>query len=446
DDSTTYLAIDYSLGLKSEFKDGGPIFYLKLERNGPYDYGSPLFVHNTLMTTGGAIERYRNDELLPELEEFWLDTPLFRQLRLKLGLYTYEVGNGFSLNGAFENYGVTLFRESENLRWRLYYCRPDASHKNRLGPRIKQDIEQGVAYEHNAANFFATDVAFNLGKSSFQPYVGVLTDYTSAGKRLNSFTASVKRDILGTFGLAWSLNQDSLSLNAELARNFGKAESDSPGYKDIYHTGYLFYAGADYCMGNLTPSFQFLLTSGNKVNTNMAEDDTLTSSKNRAFSCSSPLNNNLGDSISNSNVDMLPIVAMGGGYGLNYGIPRPGTFCAADFDNLIMPSIGFDFNVTDKLAIGFYGYYLSVFEKGVGMLGGKARYLSRELGYETDLFIDYQLNQNTLVSFLAGCFFPGRYYKELRDDTDGSLFSPFVRGDGKADTAYQFEIALELKF
>ncbi|MCX5702785.1 MAG: hypothetical protein NTW64_07480 [Candidatus Omnitrophica bacterium] len=137
---------------------------------------------------------------------------------------------------------------------------------------------------------------------------------------------------------------------------------------------------------------------------------------------------------------------MGGGYGLNYGIPRPGTFYAADFDNLILASIGFDFNATKKLTIGFYGYYLSAFERGVGIQGGQARYLSRELGQEVDLFIDYQLSQNTLISVLGGCFFPGKYYKELREDAGGSLFSPFVRGDGDADCAYQFELAVEFKF
>jgi hypothetical protein len=446
EDSTTYLAIDYSLGFKSEFKDGGPIFYFKLERNGPYDYGAPLFVHNTLMTSGGTIGKYNNDKLLPQLEEFWLDMPLFSPFRFKIGLYAYEVGNGFSLNGAYENYGFTVSRESGDSSWRLYYCRPDLSNKNRLGPRIRQEEEQGIAYEHNAANFFATDVKFNLGKNSLQPYLGVLIDYTSPGKRDNFFSIPIKKDILGTFGLAWSLNQGKLSFNAELAHNFGKAESSDPEYKDVYHTGYLFYAGMDYSIGKFTPSFQFLLSSGNKVNTEMAEDETLTSTKNRAFSCFSPLNNNLGDSISNSNVDMLPIVAMGGGYGLNYGIPRPGTFYAADFENLILLSIGFDFSATEKLTIGFYGYYLSAFERGVGMLGGEARYLSRELGQEVDLFIDYQLSQNTLISVLGGCFFPGKYYKELREDTDGSLFSPFVRGDGDADCAYQFELAVEFKF
>jgi len=34
-DSTTYLGIDYSLGFNLDFKQEGPRFYLKLERNGP---------------------------------------------------------------------------------------------------------------------------------------------------------------------------------------------------------------------------------------------------------------------------------------------------------------------------------------------------------------------------------------------------------------------------
>jgi hypothetical protein len=448
DDSTTYLAIDYSLGFKSEFKGGGPVFYLKLERNGPYDYGAPLFVHNTLITSGGTIGKYRDQELLPELEEFWLEVPLFNPFRLKAGLYAYEVGNGFSLNGAYENYGLTISRESEDFCWRFYYCRPDYNHKNPLGPRIRQEEGQGIDYEPNAANFFATDAKFNLGKNFLQPYLGVVVDYTSSGKRDNSFSVPVDKEVLGTFGFAWGLKQGNLSLSAELARNFGKAETSQPGYKDVYHAGYLFYAGADYSMGKITPSFQFLLGSGNKVTTQMAQDNdqTLTSAKNRAFSCSSPLNNNLADSIADSNVDMLPIVAMGGGYGLNYGVPRPGTFATADFDNLILPSIGFDFKATEKLSIGLYGYYLRALEKGAGVFNSVAKYLSRDLGYELDLFIDHQLNQNVLISFLAGYFLPGRYYKEARSDTTGRLFSPFVRGDGNADCAYQVEIAVEFKY
>lgn len=446
DDTTTYLGIDYSLGFKSEFKNDGPRFYLKLERNGPFDCDAPLFVHNTLMTSGGVIEKYRNDELLPQLEEFWLDTPLFNLFRFKLGLYTYEVGNGFSLNGSYENYGFSLYHELEDFSWRIYYCRPDLSYKNHLGPRIRQEQEQGTQYNHNAANFFAADVKFNKGDNYLQPYIGVLADYTSAGKRDNVFTASIKRDILGTIGLACDLKQNNLSLTTEMAHNFGKAESENPEYKDVYHTGYLVYTKIDYRITKFIPQFQFLLCSGNKVTPEMAGDQTLTSGKNRAFSYYSPLNKNLEDSISASHSDIRPIVAMGSGYGLNYGVPRPKTFAASDFDNILITSSGFDFELTKKLCIGLYGYYLRSFEKGVGTLNEEGKYLPRELGYETDLFIDYQLNKNILISILGGYFFPGKYYKEERDDTDGSLFSPFVRGDGNANSAYQIELAMEFKF
>jgi hypothetical protein len=450
DDTTTYLGIDYNLGFRCASKDNGPEFYLKLERNGPGDYDAPLFVHNTLMNTGGVIEKYRNDELLPQVEEFWLSLPLKQNFRYKLGLYAYEVGNGFSLNGSFENYGLTVSYELENFNWRLYYCRPEIVYKNHLGPRIRQEEEQGYDYNHNASNFFATDVKFNIGKNTLWPYVGVLADYTSPEKRDNVFTAPIERDILGTFGLAWNLKQDKLSLALEAARNFGKAESsdsDSDSeYKDIYHTGYLVYTELKYSLGKLTPSLQLLLCSGNKVSLDAAGDDTLASGKNRAFSSYSPLNNNLGDTISACNSEARPIVLMGSGCGLNYGIPRPGTLASSDFDNLLMPSLGLDLEMTDKLSLSFDGYYIRSFERGVGTFGEEVKYLPKDLGYETDLLIDYRLNKHTLISFLGGYFFPAGFYKEERDDTSGSLLSPFVRGDGKVDSAYQVELSLELQF
>ena len=39
-----------------------------------------------------------------------------------------------------------------------------------------------------------------------------------------------------------------------------------------------------------------------------------------------------------------------------------------------------------------------------------------------------------------------RLYKEIRDDVDGSLFTPFIRGDGQADPAYQIEFSCEVAF
>ncbi len=448
DDHSAYLGIDYSLGFNLNLKDADQRFYLKVERNGPSDYDAPVFVHNTLMNTGGVIEEYRNDELLPQLEEFWWNTPLYGNFRFKIGLYTYEVGNGFSLNGAYENFGFTISKESENVIWRLYYCRPDLVYKNHLGPRIRQDEKQGFDYNHNAANFFATDAKFNIGKNYLQPYVGVLADYTSPGKRSNFFTAPIKRDILGTMGFALDLKRDNLSIAIEAARNFGKGQSSNPEFKDVYHTGYMFYTDIDYSLGKITPSLQFLLCSGNKVSLDDAKDQntTLTSGKNRAFSYGSPLNDNLSDSISATHADIRPVVAMGSGYGLNYGVPRPRTFAISDFDNIIITSPNLNLEVAKNLSIGLYGYYLRSFERGVGTLNGEAKRLSYELGYEADLSVDYELNKNILISFLGGYFIPGKYYKELRDDTADSLFTPFVRGDGHANAAYQIELSVEFNF
>ncbi len=448
DDTTTYFGLDYSLGLKTEFKDSDTSFFVKLERNGPYDYNAPLFVHNTLMTSGGVIEKYRNDELLPELEEFWVERSLIRPWRFKAGLYTYETGYGFALNGGYENYGFTLLRESSPCDLRIYYCRPDVSHKNHLGPRIRQDEEQGISYNHGAANFFAADAKLKSGDNFLWPYAGVLSDYTSPDKRDNSFSAPIKRDILGTAGLACSLKGGNLTWSLELAHNFGRAQSADPEYKDIAHTGYLGYTGLDYEAGKFTHYLKFLLASGNKLKPQMALDaeDKLTSGKNRAFSYYSPLNMNLFDSISSSNADMLPIVAMGGGWGLNYGIPRPGSFGAADFDNLIMPCLGTDLALSKKTVIGFYAYYLRSFARGVGTLNGEGKYLSADLGYEADLFIDYKLSSFATLGFLGGYFSPGRYYKEERDDTAGSLCSPYLRGDTQVNSAYQLELSLTLEF
>ena len=270
DDQTTYLGIDYSLAFSADFKDSGNKFFLKLERNGPYDYSAPLFIHNTLINSGGRVEKYRNAELLPQVEEFWLDNKLWGNFGLKTGMYIYEVGNGFSLNGGYENYGVTLYRQAQNIFWRLYYCRPDLVYKNHLGPHIQQEEDHGQKYEPNAANFFATDLKITAGKQTFWPYVGMLADYTSSGKRDNLFAASIKRDLLGTFGTAWEYAVDDFTLKLEAARNFGYAQSQDSEYKDIQHTGYMFYSGLDYVLGKFVPELQFLFCSGNKATLDMA--------------------------------------------------------------------------------------------------------------------------------------------------------------------------------
>lgn len=453
DDSTTYLGIDYSLGFELKSKDKGERFYLKLERNGPYDYDAPLFIHNKLTVSGPTrIKAYRDDELLPQAEEFWFELPIMElPLRFKAGLFPYEVGKGFAQGtGTYENYGFSLAHPAENFSWRFYYFRPDLVYKTRLGPKIKQEKEEGIIYKPNAANYFAFDAVFLLDNNKFQPFIGLLLDHTSEGKRTNKFAVPVHKETLGILGLDYDVNVRGLSLGFEIARNFGKAESESADFKDVQHKGYILYASGSYNIGRFSPHCQFLFSSGNKVTTEMVDngDEQFLSGANKAFSIYSPLNTHLYDSLSPV-ADSLPLVFFGWGYGLNYGVGvnRPSTLADDGvLENLIMPSFGFDYRFTDKFSVTVDWWYIKANEKGVGKFDDVAKELSRNLGQEIDVSFSYDVNKHINVSLYGGYFFPGRYFKERRDDTEGSLFTPFVRGDGSADPAYQIELVAEFRF
>ena len=453
DDRSTYFGIDYSLGFNFNFKAQDQRFFFKLERNGLYDYDAPLFIHDTLTTTGPThVKAYRNVELLPQLEEFWYELPLnIFATRFKAGLFNYEAGKGYAVgSGSFENYGAMLYRQDDDFSWRIYYFRPDLVYKNRLGPRIELEEEEGIDYQPNAANLFALDATFNLGKNVFQPFISVLSDYTHQGKKTSLFSAPTNRDILGTVGISADFYIKGFSLGLELARNFGQAESSEPAFKNVEHKGYLLYSNATYDFGRFSPHAQFIFSSGNKVTQEMVEsgDTTFPNAANKAFSVYSPLNTNLFDCLGPS-ADSLPLVFFGWGYGLNNGIGvyRPSTFSDDSiYENMVMPSMGFDYKLTEKLSVILDWWYIRANEKGVGMLAGIAKELSRNLGQEIDLTLSFDFNDKMNISLYGGYFWPGEFFKEKRDDVGGSLFTPYVRGDGKADNAYQIELVCSLEF
>jgi hypothetical protein len=447
DDTTTYLGYDYSVGLDVKRKTSDQEFFLKLESNGPYDYDAPLFIHNTLYTSTAHVDRYRDVELLPKVEEFWLDSPVFHlPLKIKGGLYSYEVGHGFSLTGAYENYGVSIYGGQESLKWRFYYSRPDLENKSYLGERPRQDKQQGIDYEHAKANFFAFDSQLSMGNATIQPYVGALVDTTDT-KRASILPTPTRKDILGTIGASWTGNFDKLSLGCEAARNFGKAESSDEAFEDVKHVGYAVYADASYALNKLTPHTRFFYASGNKVTTDMVDngDTGLTNGKNRAFSVYSPFNSTIADSHYPS-FKTIPLVAMGNGYGLNYGVPRPGTFSDPRLpENIILTGLGFDYAFSEKLSFTADWWYLRSAQRGVGLVNGSAEKLSADLGNELDVSCTYSFNRNVSLSLGSGYFFPGGFYKEERDPVD-TLFTPLVRGDGRANGAYQIELSMIVNF
>lgn len=448
DDSTSYIGVMYSLGFAYENKERYEKVYMKLERYGPGDYDAPIWIHRKLINSGGSIKEYRNDELLPELAEIWYDTLVWKRFGIKAGLFPYMVGNSYSLNGCFENPGVMLYRSFGNALARFYYCKPLLKYKNRLGPHISQEWDQGYHYYHNAANFFSTDVTFEMNAHTLQPYVGVLADYTSQGKRDNLFTQPIKRDILGTYGLAYDFEKNGFVFKFEAAHNFGEAQVAEVDWKKIEHTGYMFFAEADYTIKWFTPKAAFVMASGNSASLDAAfnQETTLLSGKNRAFSTYSPLNRNLGITLSGSDCDLKPLVFMGNGSGLHSGVFRPGSLVSSDFEDLVMPWFGLQVDPHEKISAQVTWFYMRSFARPVATLNGEARYLSKELGHEVDLAVDYKVNKSITISFLGGYFLPGDFYKAERDDTSGSLLSPYVRGDGAASPAYQVELAMELLF
>lgn len=278
--------------------------------------------------------------------------------------------------------------------------------------------------------------------------MGLLLDDTNA-KRSPLFSTPTHKDMLGTFGASWEAKINKFSLNLEAARNFGKAKSSDETYKDVEHAGYAFYADTQYEFSKFSPHSRFLYASGNRVTTEMVDSDAeyLTSGKNRAFSNYSPFNTALADS-HYPNFGEAPMVAMGNGNGLNYGVPRPGTFGDPRLpENIILTGLGFDYAFSDKLSFTCDWWLLKAAEKGIGKFDSLAKELSTDLGNEIDASFSYAVNDNIEVSLSGGYFFPGKYYKEERDgDDSGALFTPLVRGDGRANNAYQIELSVEMSF
>jgi len=450
DDQSTYFGIDYYFGFDLSFADHGPQFYLKLQRSGPYGYDAPLFIHNTLQNSSGQLERYRGEELLPEVREFWADFPVAHYpIRTKAGLYNYSVGHGLAVGTLYENYGVSFYQapaEDEDPLWRFHYFYPDVINGHPLGPYLPQEKFQGIDFEHNQAQLFILDGRYTTERAAWQPYVSVLYD-GSGDKRSNLFATPTREDLLGTAGLSADLTLGSVTLEAEAARNFGEAKSSDDAFEAVQHCGYLLYAGANYTVENIQPHVRYIFASGNEVTPEMINngDSVFPGGKNRAFSVYSPLNENLFDAVAQP-LSFGPLIALGLGWGNNDGIARPTTFGDAGLlDNLVTIGTGVDVQVTDRLSVTFDYWYLRTDEKGVGLFNGEAQSLPAELGHELDVYTSYEVNDRMTVDLTFGYFIPGRYYQEPRDDTDGSLFTPFLRGDGETDNVFQAELSVTIQ-
>ncbi len=94
-------ALDTELTIK--YKESLTAF-IKLESDGPFDYDALIMSDNRINSLFGDIDNYSLPEILLRVEEYWIDTTLCNlPVKMKVGQYAYQVGNGYALGGYYEN-------------------------------------------------------------------------------------------------------------------------------------------------------------------------------------------------------------------------------------------------------------------------------------------------------------------------------------------------------
>ncbi len=447
DDKVNYfgLAYDFTFSLHHF---SGVQYYMFVERRGRADYDAPISGNRQINSLFGIYRWYRHEDLLPRVRELFAKIPLnpAQDAQVKLGLFPYarEVGHGVALGGKYENYGVTTSAQSELFDWNLHWEKADLNNRIRLAKVV--DFDKVNRFNDTSANFYAGDTTLKLGPHAWQFYLGWLNDRTPHGARASQFNTQIKHENLITPGTYLKLNSGRWNFGFEGARNFGKAEGVN-GNRDVKHMGYLLISDAAYDLGSFKPKAKIIVASGNKFNEKNYNELTLNSDKNKAFSIFSPLNTNLTDT--HYQKQFGPYVAMAGGYSVNFGVARPGTFGDPFlFENLVASTLGFDYTPFDKVYVGMDYWYLRAKEAGYGLnRTGQVVRFPKELGHEIDLFISYNITKNIKISLLSGYFLPGDYYKQSRSDTAANnIFAPTPRRDGKADPAYQAEFGFDINF
>lgn len=448
DDRSNYVgyAYDYTLDIR-HIKGFEQYFFI--ERRGRADYDAPLFGDKSLHTLFGRYRWYTGYDALPRIREFWSRVPLndTQDIYLKAGLFPYgrDIGNGIALGGKYENYGLSLTGESDVADWNVHWEALDANNRVHLGPVTSFDK---ITSNNTHANFTAADTTLKMGDQSVQFYWGWIQDSTPPAARASSFTAVVKDEDLYTAGFHAKKKIGKLTIGFEGARNYGEAVSvDISRSNSVQHDGYLMVGDASYDLGSFKPKYRGIIASGNKIDETNFQNGTFPGDRNHAFSVFSPLNNSLTDS--HYQKKFGPYVAMAGGYCVNFGVQRPGTFGDPFlFENIAANTIGFDYTPVKKVYIGVDLWNLRTMENGFGIDNrGVFKELSSDLGNEIDLFVSYQLKENIKLSLLTGYFMPGAYYGETRRDTPAtSTLSPTPRRDGSKDGAYQLELGIDITF
>ncbi|MBI3813919.1 MAG: alginate export family protein [Nitrospinae bacterium] len=460
-DKLDYAAYTYKIPIHLKYK-AKSLFFINILSEGPSHYAAPLqdlipAIEGAKVTKSGGVESI----LYPGVNEVWLKVYPFTQINLQIGQAPYTVGNSYAIGGQYNNYGVTVAYEySDKIKTRLRYSILDFENKlYEIRPDTFKKWGLGRSYDSDAY-LLAAYIKLKVSNHTFQPYIGYFYDQTPLSKRKQHgyFTNAAESfapgaDRIYTIGLNANLEFSYITIEFEGIKNSGETESGTKGWGNIKHEGYLIHANAKGHLGVFTPRIKMVAASGNKVDTGdpaRFTAGTLRRTENSAFTVFSPLNTNLVDSYAHKAT--VPVVAMAGGYSMNYGIRRPGTYNDPHvWENIITYNAGLSFAPADEVFLMLDYWKLSAMEAGIGQktVNGPYEYLSKDLGDEVDIYGSYSLTKTMTIGLHGGYFLPGGYYKTVRADSENvwnNNMSQTARADGSADNAYQMELFFTYKF
>lgn len=476
-DSLEYGSYIYNLPISIQY---GTMFrfFTKITGEGPSHYAAPLKDLTTSVEGANVNRNGSGDSVFyPWLAEAWIQLYTTPNHSLQVGQSPYKVGNGYALGGQYNHYGLTYLYEKGRNNVRLRYSLLDR--ENAYSEIRKKTNSKWLGRSADSdAYMIAADILFQPVKRksfslTFQPYGGFLHDQTPLESRAQpGYFANIKTTVVGgtavytyqpykakldeilTYGLSTTFDSPYLTVNLEYAKNGGKTtgQENNQNWGDITHSGYLFHSEVKAHAGMFTPRAKLVLASGNEVNTTDPTNyynATLKRNENKAFSVFSPLNTNLVDS--HAHGAPVPVVAMAGGYTMNYGIRRPGTFNDPHvWENLSAYDFGLNIVPHSKVFLMTDFWILKAMNAAIGQDSSNTiKQLSKDLGSEIDFYATYSITHSLSVGAHGGLFMPGDYYKTVRTDLQGDRngeISQTVRADGSAENAHQVEFFVTYKF
>ncbi len=445
-DEITYLSAALYISGHLYYRQSAGL-HLALRTEQKSGYTLPL--KEKVTTYYGAYERDDLFDYVPHLEELYADFQIGSSCRrIKIGLFPIR-SDSMTLSNKHENYGMSYIYARDNYTYEFFFGVCDWNNELYVGGGTEAESERRKGKNRSNAYFSYFQGRYENHSQKFLLYTAVLHDVTSPEDRLTFLNRKVKKSTLGMVGFRYGFDTPRTGWRLEAARNFGKDEVE--GAADFNHKGYLISGRSSLFWGMFEFYINFIIASGNEWDENEYFSDSFGFDENEAFSFYSPGNMWLFDS--RYPTYLGPAAATGSGWGLNYGIGRPGIFNDPHLpSNIILYNLGIESHILNGLEASTDFYYLKSHRSGIGMrdVGGDLKKwetfkLPRTLGSEVDFHLSYRYSSELSFSLMVGYFLPMDYYEAKRDDDDPYGIFPRLNDSGKTDGVCQAELGIRLK-